>query len=399
MSTTPAAPPLATLCSAQVSTPDSAAAGAELVRKLAPTARDLALCFVGPGHDLDALAQALATASPGTQWIGCTTAGEFGPEGCTHGALVGLALKQPDFCSTTLVIPDVKQLDLGGLHRSVREALAKLDREGPCPSTASTFALLLVDGLSLVEERLASTLHTALAGVPLVGGSAADDLAFQETSVLVDGSFRSGAATLTIVRTTRSVETLQFQHFRAGKAKLVVTEAVPAERRVLELDAEPAAIAYAQHVGVERSSLNPAVFSRHPLVVRIAGRDCIRSVLRANDDNSLSFYCAIDEGLVLSIGERGRLIAELETELEAAELALGGVEAVLGFDCILRQLEARAANLVPELSRVLQRFGVVGFATYGEQIAGLHVNQTFTGVAIGRAPAPAPPAAAVPHGS
>ncbi len=27
---------------------------------------------------------------------------------------------------------------------------------------------------------------------------------------------------------------------------------------------------------------------------------------------------------------------------------------------------------------------VVGFNAYGEQIAGMHVNQTFTGVAIGR---------------
>lgn len=395
MSTTPAAPPLETLCSAQVSTPDSAAAGAELVRKLAPTERDLALCFVGPGHDLDALAQTLAAASPGTQWIGCTTAGEFGPAGCTRGSLVGLALKSPDFCSTTLVLPDVNDLDLGGLHRAVREALGELDRDGPCPATASTFALLLVDGLSRVEEQLASTLHTALAGVPLVGGSAADGLAFRETRVLVDGQFRSGAATLTIVRTLRPVETLQLQHFRAGQAKLVVTEAVPSERRVLELDAEPAAIAYARYIGVERGALDPDVFSRHPLVVRIAGRDCLRAVQRANADESLSFFCAIDEGLVLSIGERGRLIDELEAELESAARNMGGVDAVLGFDCILRQLEARATEQVPELSAVLQRFGVVGFATYGEQIAGLHLSQTFTGVAIGRAVR----APAVEHGA
>lgn len=70
MSTPPATPLLETLCSAQVLTRDSAAAGAELVRLLSPTPEDLALCFVGPGHDLDALANALTSATPGTQWIG-----------------------------------------------------------------------------------------------------------------------------------------------------------------------------------------------------------------------------------------------------------------------------------------------------------------------------------------
>jgi hypothetical protein len=37
------------------------------------------------------------------------------------------------------------------------------------------------------------------------------------------------------------------------------------------------------------------------------------------------------------------------------------------------------------MSELLQANKVIGFATYGEQYNGMHVNQTFTGVALGAA--------------
>ena len=54
------------------------------------------------------------------------------------------------------------------------------------------------------------------------------------------------------------------------------------------------------------------VFATHPLVVRLGGAEYVRSIQKANPDGSLSFYCAIDEGLVLTLSrgarpaERGR---------------------------------------------------------------------------------------------
>jgi len=32
---------------------------------------------------------------------------------------------------------------------------------------------------------------------------------------------------------------------------------------------------------------------------------------------------------------------------------------------------------------LMAQYGVFGFSTYGEQFNGVHVNQTFTGVALG----------------
>jgi hypothetical protein len=38
------------------------------------------------------------------------------------------------------------------------------------------------------------------------------------------------------------------------------------------------------------------------------------------------------------------------------------------------------------MSELYRQNGVIGFHTYGEQYGSMHVNQTFTGVAIGRRP-------------
>ena len=44
------------------------------------------------------------------------------------------------------------------------------------------------------------------------------------------------------------------------------------------------------------------------------------------------------------------------------------------------------SGLNERVSQLMVDNNVVGFATYGEQFNGMHVNQTFTGVALGSSP-------------
>ena len=55
---------------------------------------------------------------------------------------------------------------------------------------------------------------------------------------------------------------------------------------------------------------------------------------------------------------------------------------VLGFDCILRRLALEREGLRDQMSEILARYRVAGFNTYGEQLSGMHVNQTFVGMAL-----------------
>lgn len=251
------------------------------------------------------------------------------------------------------------------------------------PAGTSTFGLVIVDGLSVAEECLMAALSANLPTVEFVGGSAGDGLRFGRTGVWWEGAFRADLAVITLVHTRQPWSTLKTQHFSASDNLLVITEADPSRRVVREIDGRPAAMAYAMAVGVDVDALSPEVYSRNPLVLQVGSEAHVRSMQRAEPDGSLVFYCAIDEGVVLSIGRPVDLIGGLEACLTEAEHTLGDDVLFIGFDCILRRLEIEERGLADDLARILQRRRIVGFHTYGEQRNGLHVNQTFTGLALG----------------
>ena len=62
---------------------------------------------------------------------------------------------------------------------------------------------------------------------------------------------------------------------------------------------------------------------------------------------------------------------------------IGPPSLILGCDCILRHLETKQRGNRDHIGSLLAENKVVGFSTYGEQFCGIHVNQTFTGIAIG----------------
>jgi hypothetical protein len=98
----------------------------------------------------------------------------------------------------------------------------------------------------------------------------------------------------------------------------------------------------------------------------------------------LSFFCAIDEGLVLTAARRRDMLKSIRELFQSVEEDIGPVDCYLGFDCVLRRLDAEQRQVTHELSDLYRRHRVIGFNTYGEQFRSMHLNQTFTGVAIGR---------------
>ncbi|MEO1091455.1 MAG: GfdT protein, partial [Pseudomonadota bacterium] len=63
---------------------------------------------------------------------------------------------------------------------------------------------------------------------------------------------------------------------------------------------------------------------------------------------------------------------------------LGEPLLVIGCDNVLRRLHLAQSGGLVRASALMRDNSVVGFNTFGEQFASMHVNQTFTGVAIGR---------------
>ena len=86
--------------------------------------------------------------------------------------------------------------------------------------------------------------------------------------------------------------------------------------------------------------------------------------------------------------EMTRCLAEAEDMTDHLAQALSGIAeqgtpaAILACDCVLRRMEAQEKQLSGRISDLFRAHRVIGFSTYVEQLNGMHVNQTLTGVAL-----------------
>ena len=354
---------------------DERAAVGELRQQISMPERELAVFFCSSKYDLAKLAAELRNTFPGTM-IGCTTAGQlsekgFLKEGITMASLAG------DLAATPYLI-DLDNWERDLLAISSEVAAAKRANE-----QCRLFGLLLIDGLACMEERIVAELYRYLPQVPIVGGSAGDDLKFQATHVFARGEFHSRRAVFTLFRTKLPFATFKFEHFASDGQSLVVTESNPHRRVIYELNGEPAAEVYAATLGLTVDQLNSQVFSRHPLVLEMGGEVFIRSLQKVHPDGSLALYCAIENGVVLSLGQPVDPIGVAKAAFQRIKVKVGQPALIIGCDCILRRLEFEQTGLAIPINQLMTENGVIGFSTYGEQYDGIHVNQTFTGIAIG----------------
>jgi len=351
----------------------------------AVTQPDMALVvfFCSSEYDLDVLAAEMRRLFAGIQVVGCTTAGEIGPAGYRQHSLSGASFPVGSFTAVSGLLDRLSQFDIASGHVFAQSLLQRLEGKVPQAGPDNSFALLLIDGLSMREDLATHALQKALGKIGLFGGSAGDDLKFAKTHVYCDGSFHSDSAVLTLISTTLPFRIFKTQHFVATDKRLVITEADPATRTIREINGLPAAEEYARMVGVDVQDLGPMHFAISPLVVTMGGTDYVRAIQKANPDGSLTFFCAIEEGLVLRVAHGVDMVNNLEQAFANIRAEIGLPQLVIGCECILRNLEVSQHNLEERVGEIFRRNNAIGFASYGEQFHDVHVSQTLTGIAIG----------------
>jgi len=347
---------------------------------------ELVVFFCSSEYDLDVLAAEMCRLFAGIQVVGCTTAGEIGPAGYCQHSLSGVSFPAGSCVAASGLLDRLSQFDIARGHDFAQTLLQQLESKDSDASPENSFALLLIDGMSMREEPVAHALQYALGKSMLFGGSAGDDLKFAKTCVYCVGRFHSDSAALILINTSLPFKIFKTQHFVPSDERLVVTGAEPARRIVKEINGLPAAAEYARLVGVDVHDLNSIRFAASPVVVVIDGTDYVRSIQKANPDGSLTFLCAIEEGLVLRVAHGVDLVNNLEQTFDKIRAEIGPPQLVFGCDCILRNLEVSQNGLKDRVEEIFRRNNTIGFSSYGEQFHGIHVNQTLTGVAIGIAP-------------
>jgi hypothetical protein len=373
------------ICFASSHAGDPVVAVDEILDQLGESRLAGAIAFCSHHYDRDRLAQAMREQCDGLPMIGCTSSGELTQNGYDSGSLSVIGFPADAFRMTSHVFLDIDHFDPAAARAAVRTLAAGAERDsralGP---DVHHVALFLVDGLSHSEELLTMTIQDALGDIPLIGGSSGDGLTFRQTAIFDGERFRPRAAVVAILSTPRPIHVFKTQHHRAGAARMVVTGAIPAQRIVTEINAEPAAAEYLRLVGHSGEALGMEFFALHPPMVRAGGEYHVRAIQSANPDGSLTFYCAIDEGIVLTVGEPIDRIAGMKALFARIRNEIGEVDRIIAFDCVLNRIDSEQRQIAHDVSRLYRDNKVVGFSTYGEQYHALHVNQTFSGLAFGR---------------
>ena len=337
--------------------------------------------------DAERIKDGMRRTCPALRYAACSTAGEITHRGLSEGQLVAVLFPADRFSIVAQRIGSITSAGMEGLVAQVSEAKGRFLSRSRQDERKGAFALCLIDGMSFAEESVTAALHWALDDIPMIGGSAGDDMNFRETSLILDGEAGHDCAILVLVGTDAAFHIFKTDNFVPTDDKLVVTRSDPARRVVLEFNAAPAAEEYARTIGMDPASLSSLSFASHPLVVRVGGEFYCRSVQKVNDDGSLSFYCAIDDGIVMTVAEPTGMARTTRDAFDEVRKRIGTIDVVLGFDCVLRQVDARNRQVTQTLSQIYRDNHVIGFNTYGEQYISMHLNQTFTGIAFA-APTP-----------
>ncbi|MDP1635150.1 MAG: FIST N-terminal domain-containing protein, partial [Gallionellaceae bacterium] len=229
--------------------PDPAQAVLEVAQAIRQPEACIVIFFASSKYDLVALENALKDVFS-CPVIGCTTAGEItSSAGYKEGGMVGVSLSSPHLVAHPKRVAPLSQFGFAE-GKSLAQDLRTELKLGNDFDPDKMFGLLLVDGLSMLEEQVVATLYNSLGGMTLIGGSAGDDLSFKETHVYCDGKFLKDAAVITLFETTLPFKAFQIQHFESTGVRLVITESDCASRTVKEINGLPAAEEYAKAVGV-----------------------------------------------------------------------------------------------------------------------------------------------------
>lgn len=349
------------------------------------TAPDILICYTTSKIDSQQVCEEFRKQYPQTTVLGCTTAGEFTEKGHRNDTVSALAIQSDEVEWHPFLVDDLKALDAPKAHELVQQAWKDMNVNPDELDPKHFFSLLLIDGLSLSEEKVVDHLAEAFEGIPILGGSAGDDLQFQKTELFLNNKVYTNSAIVLIGKTKTPYRIFKHQHFKRSEENLVITKADLSTRTVFEFNGMVAADVYAGALGFkDKKELTDEIIFMNPVQFCCDGAEWVRSIQKINDDGSITFYCAIEEGMVVNMSSHHSMPDSLETDFK--ELSPNGkkAEVFLGFNCILRRLEAETRKCDKELAQQYQKIAkhTIGFDTYGEQLNGLHMNQTLVGILL-----------------
>jgi hypothetical protein len=329
--------------------------------------------FASSKYDQAEVSSQMKSAFAEAEVLGCSTAGEIISGHMLESSMVAMVLDSEAIEDVSIEV--VEQVNgggdiaaaLSGFGQHFGTSMADLD-------FSSHVGLVLVDGLCGAEERLMDTLGD-LTDVPFVGGSAGDDLKFEQTWVHANGSAYSNAAVLAVCKPRCGFDIIKTQSFSKLPQQLVATKVDEARRTVFEFNDRPAIDVYAELLGTPATKASK-LFMSNPLGISIGDDIFVRSPQRVAGQ-AMVFYSNIKQGMELDLLESTDIVVDTRRAVEAKQEQHGSIVGIINFNCILRTLDLERRGQKQDYGEIFASIPTIGFNTYGEEYIG-HINQTAT---------------------
>ncbi len=351
---------------------DSNAAAAEIASSFSGLKPLSVLFFASSHYDPAVISSAMKEKFPDATVVGCSTSGEIISGRMLKNSIVAMALESD-------VIADIAAdvIDIADRTSPSKAIIGLAEKFGSKPldlNPEQYVGLILIDGLSCAEELVMEKIGD-LVNIPIIGGSAGDDLAFKKTWVYLDGKAYSNSAVLVLIKPRSKFDLIKTQSFCGMNKKLTPTAVDEASRKVLEFNDTPAVTAYAKAIGVEEKDA-ASCFMTHPVGLIADGEPYVRSPQRI-EGSSIYFYCQVRKGVDLEVLSSTDIVTDTSSAIQAIEKKNGVIKGLINFNCILRTLQLDQEKKSDEYGAIFQNIPTIGFSTYGEEFIG-HMNQTAT---------------------
>ena len=353
---------------------DAARAGREAVG--AAIARDeprLVLVFASPRYDLVALAAAADAAAGPAELIGCSTAGEIGPDGLLAPGVVAFAIGGPGFSVATRAADSSGGAQLRAAGEEVAACVAEV---ADLPHKA---LILLTDGLAGDPQHVVRGAYSVAGAVlPLAGGCAgAASLDMGQTRQFRGAEVMTGAVVGAALASDAPLGIGVRHGWDTVGEPLLITASQGTV--VHALNDSPALDVYLDRLRAPREArADPRAFTRfalgHPFgVASPRGRETqVRGVAYADfETRALHCIAEIPQGTLawLMDGERD---AVLDATAAACREALGPLGGRPPLGLLAFESVARAGVLGPEGER--EAFGRITAAAGGAPVAGFRTE-------------------------
>ncbi|MDR2797157.1 MAG: FIST C-terminal domain-containing protein [Treponema sp.] len=327
--------------------------------------------------------KALKRAFPQAICVGASMYGGWCTAGAMEKGIVALSLGADEVEEVFTTLKEgVKADPAQSARAAIDELKQKLGYRSINPN--DYLGIILLDGLSRGEVVMQELSLEARLNLPFVGGSAADEMHFTKTLVGLDEQLSPDGLVLLVMKMKIPFYYNHYVHLIPGTVSMVATKVDAAQRIVWEINGEPAALYYANLVGVQSvDRLNRQVFATNPLGVVSGNMVYCRSVNGIFEGRGLSFYCYIEAGTTLYLLKPGDIVAHARSVLQDAASHLSQLQGAVLFNCAFRLLELKAFNKVEAFNNMFKHLPFIGFTCYSEELF-THHNQTLTAIFFGR---------------